>query len=445
MTNIAHQQCKLLPEDAVKLPHLHASPSLLARSWPSDTPLIALIGGTGLSSSWSRWSIIAPATGKRLTLDGPNSMVELRNNLKGGTDALLPNWIGYLAYELGHVIEPATADPPNSDWPLVDLFWCDQALVHDGETNTWWSIGNLKPPEVCIDFAQELSLREMHDDAGDAAFKEAVARTVAYIHEGDIFQANITRRFHAHVDGNIRDAVLSMLGDPGGYFGAWIEFPDDGRYLMSMSPELFLQLDGNSRAVMTRPMKGTRPEQDDPETLMQSEKDAAELHMIVDLMRNDLGRVCKFGSMEVLDPRKIERHPTVWQCVGEVQGVLRDDVGVVDLLEATFPAGSVTGAPKIRAMQIIHALEPSPRKAYCGAIGVLGRTSMLSVAIRTAMFSGTADPRHFSGEMEYSTGCGIVAESNPEEELRESEVKTHILSSFGNSGTNYAARSCSRC
>ncbi len=435
MTTLALQQFKLLPDDAVKLPHLHASPPLVARSWPSDVPLIALIAGQS-TSSWARWSIIAPATGKRLTLKGPKTMEELKANLEGGSTALLPNWIGFLGYELGHVIEPATAKSTKNKWPLVDLFWCDQALVHDGETDTWWSIGNLEPPELSIEFSQGISMSEIHDDAGDEAFKDAVKKTVGYIHAGDIFQANITRRFRAHVEGNIRDAALTMLGDPGGYFGAWLEFPNDGRYLMSMSPELFLQLDGNSRSVITRPMKGTRPEKDDPESLMRSEKDAAELHMIVDLMRNDLGRVCAYGSMEVLDPRKIERHPTVWQCVGEIQGTLRDDVSIGNLIEATVPAGSVTGAPKIRAMQIINELEPSPREAYCGTIGVLGPMTMLSVAIRTAMFSGSADPHHFKGEMEYSTGCGIVAESNPEDELRESEVKTHILSVFGKPDSN---------
>jgi len=435
MTKLVDQQFKLLPENAVPLPHLHASPSLVARSWPADVPVIALIAG-GTNASWSRWSIIAPATGKRLTLDGPTTMSELRKKLEvQGSDALLPNWIGYLGYELGHVIEPTTAELPKSDWPLVDLFWCDRALVHDGKSDSWWSVGNLEPPDLCIKFPSQFSMSALHDDAGDDAFIEAVHKTIGYIYEGDIFQANITRRFRCHVEGNIRDAALSMLGHPGGYFGAWLEFPNEERYLMSMSPELFLQLDGRSRSVITRPMKGTRSEQDDPETLMQSQKDAAELHMIVDLMRNDLGRCCKFGSMEVLDPRMIERHPTVWQCVGEVQGVLRDDATISDLIEATFPAGSVTGAPKIRAMQIINELEPSPRGPYCGAIGVLGAASMLSVAIRTAMFRGTADPRRFDGEMEYSTGCGIVAESIPEEELRESEVKTHILQTFGVSRT----------
>ncbi|MEE2912184.1 MAG: anthranilate synthase component I family protein [Planctomycetota bacterium] len=432
MTKLLTQQFKLLPDNAVELPYLDASPSLVARSWDKDVPLIALIGG-GETAPWSRWSIIAPATGKRLTLDGPDAMAQLKDNLETGSDTLLPNWIGYLGYELGHIIEPTAAGSKQNMWPLVDLFWCNEALVHDSETNTWWSIGDLEPPDLCIEFSTELVMRQIHDEAGNTAFKESVEKVVDYIHAGDIFQANITRRFHAQVEGNIRDAALSTLGDPGGFFGAWLEFPDDHRYLMSMSPELFLKLDGQTRSVITRPMKGTRPDYDDPANLMQSEKDAAELHMIVDLMRNDLGRVCQYGSMEVVDSRLIEKHPTVWQCVGEVKGQLRDTVTISDLIEATFPAGSITGAPKIRAMQIINDLERSPREAYCGAIGVLGPTSILSVAIRTAMFSGTCDPHHFKGNMEYSTGCGIVAESNAEDELRESEVKTHILSTFGKS------------
>ena len=193
-------------------------------------------------------------------------------------------------------------------------------------------------------------------------------------------------------------------------------------------------------------MKGTSPEHENPETLLDSSKDAAELHMIVDLVRNDLGRVCDFGTMEVSSARDIEQHPTVWQCVGEVRGKLRNDVTMCDVLEATFPAGSVTGAPKIRAMQIIQELERTPRGPYCGAIGILGQSSMLNVAIRTAMFQGTNNPTTFQGTLEYSTGCGIVAESTPESELEESEVKTHILQTLTASGTpTYAARSCSRC
>jgi len=430
MPKIVQQQFNVLPTNAVCVSDLHATPSQVVRSWARDEPLVALIAN-GTDERWSRWSIIAPATGRRLTLDGPNTMSELKRVIDSQCgSSLLPNWIGYLGYELGHVIEPRTAQFVASDWPLVDMIWCDRALVHDGSTNTWWSIGDIQPPTIHEHVLPTHVCSALTDSAGDAAFIAAVDKAIQYIHKGDIFQANITRRFRANIEGNIRSAALAQLDNLGGWFGAWLEFPSDGRYVMSMSPELFLQVNGRTREVLTRPMKGTRPDQDDPETLLQSVKDAAELHMIVDLMRNDLGRVCKYGSIEVCDARFIEHHPTVWQCVGEVMGVLRDDVTICDLIEATFPAGSVTGAPKIRAMQIIHELEPSPRGPYCGAIGVLGQSTMLNVAIRTAIFKGTNDPTNFSGVLEYSTGCGIVAESKSDAELLESEVKTHIIRGF---------------
>ncbi|HIN84800.1 MAG TPA: anthranilate synthase component I family protein [Phycisphaerales bacterium] len=429
----------MLPKDAKLLENLKATPTEVASSWNIDEPIIALIGN-GTHSKWSRWSIIAPATGKRLTLDGVDAVRELRNHLDRQTETtLLPNWIGYIGYEFGLAVEKNIADIPEQDWPLVDLIWCDKALVHDSATNTWWSIGELIPPEIRPHETENLDCTPLVDTNGDTAFTKAVQKTIDYIHAGDIFQANITRRYHATVNGDIRHSALSMLGEIGGWFGAWIEFPDSGRFLLSMSPELFLQVNGETKEIMTRPMKGTRPEHAAPEELLQSEKDAAELHMIVDLMRNDLGRVCEFGSIKVKEARSIEKHPTVWQCVGEIHGLLRNGTSICDVLEATFPAGSITGAPKIRAMQIIDELENEPRGPYCGAIGIVGCSSMLNVAIRTAMFVGSKNPVSFQGNMQYSTGCGIVAESDPASELEESEVKTHILRNF------YAALNCSRC
>ena len=417
----------MLPKDAIPLPHLKGTPAHIAAAWPIDLPLLALIGN-GTHDTWSRWSIIAPADGKRITLNDANAMEDLGVLLSNESNtSLLPNWIGYLGYELGYTIEPATGSLPTNEWPLVDLIWCDRALIHDAQSDSWWSIGGFNPPESCVPSFNSPVEITLKDTSGDEAFKNAVQQTVEYIHAGDIFQANITRRYSSEVQGNIRSTAVSMLSNPGGWFGAWIEFSSSGRFVMSMSPELFLQYDGDSRKIITRPMKGTRPEYDDPSLLIDSTKDAAELHMIVDLMRNDLGRVSEFGSIHVQHARMIEQHPTVWQCVGEVHGKVRNDVDTEQILRATFPAGSVTGAPKIRAMQIIRELEETPRGPYCGAIGVVGKSLMLNVAIRTALFQGTTDPLQFDGKMEYSTGCGIVAESIPESELLESKIKTHIL------------------
>jgi anthranilate/para-aminobenzoate synthase component I len=428
MTKVDSEQLNLLPENSVLLPNLMGSPSDVAKSWDSNEPIIALIANGG-DPKWARWSIIAPATGRRLTLGDSDTLIQLRERIESKNSvSLLPNWIGYIGYEFGLVTEPNIASIEKNEWPLIDLVWVDNALIHDNLTNKWWSVGDVKVPEIINKEDSLLTCSELHDSSGNSAFVSSVQKTIDYIHAGDIFQANITRRFNAEINGNIRNAALTLLGEHGGWFGAWIEFPDDGRFLLSMSPELFLKVNGESKEIVTRPMKGTRPEHDNPETLIGSEKDAAELHMIIDLMRNDLGRVCEFGSIEVSNSRKIERHPTVWQCVGEIHGLLRDEIDICDVLEATFPAGSITGAPKIRAMQIIDELEDSPRGPYCGAIGILGKSSMLSVGIRTALFSGNKDQTNFQGSMTYSTGCGIVADSDPQLELEESEVKTHIIS-----------------
>ena len=181
-----------------------------------------------------------------------------------------------------------------------------------------------------------------------------------------------------------------------------------------MSPELLLDVDGATRRVVTRPIKGTRPRRVDRRELIESEKDAAELHMIVDLMRNDLGRVCRYGSIRVPRARTIETHGRVHHGVGEVVGTLREGVGLGELLRATFPAGSVTGAPKIRAMQIIEELEPVTRGPYCGAMGFIsGDGSVrLNVAIRTAVVTGAV--------IDYAVGGGIVADSDPAAEYQES-------------------------
>ncbi len=417
----------MLPKDAKLLVDFKATPAQVADSWQTSQPIVALIGNES-QSKWSRWSIIAPADGKRLTLNNKHAINDLGLILKKqSNESILPNWIGYLSYELGYTIEPSSGTSHKGVWPLIDMVWCDRALIHDAKTNTWWSIGECEPPNLQPPSEVEPVWSNLKDDAGKEVFKAAVARTVDYIHAGDIFQANITRRFSSNVRGNIRSSAFSTLSYPGGWFGAWLEFPDDGRYIMSMSPELFLQYDGKSREIITRPMKGTRPECDNPQLLIDSQKDAAELHMIVDLMRNDLGRICEFGSIEVRHARTIEQHPTVWQCVGEICGKTKHGIQVDDILKATFPAGSITGAPKIRAMQIIQKLEPTPRGPYCGAIGIFGKSLMLNVAIRTALFHGNGSSQNFEGRMEYSTGCGIVAESDPEAELLESEVKTHIL------------------
>lgn len=192
--------------------------------------------------------------------------------------------------------------------------------------------------------------------------------------------------------------------------------------LVSNSPELFIRVwhDNGVRRIETRPIKGTRPRHPGMrEQLEASSKDQAELNMIVDLERNDLGRICRIGSVEVLGGRQIEEHPTVYHGAATVAGTLRDDVGLVEMLHAIFPGGSITGAPKIRAMQIINELEPEARGPYCGAIGYLDADGSMqfNIAIRTLLIRGN--------EIRVPVGGGIVADSQPAAEYEETLVKAH--------------------
>jgi len=195
---------------------------------------------------------------------------------------------------------------------------------------------------------------------------------------------------------------------------------------VSASPELFLRVRG--RRVETRPIKGTRPrgrnDEDDRrlrEELLVSDKDTAELNMIVDLERNDLGRVCSYGSVRVSEPRVLEQYPTVWHGVATVEGDLHARYDRIDLLKATFPGGSITGAPKIRSMEIIDELEPTRRSAYTGAVGCLGFDGgmNLNIVIRTFLMNGR--------DAFFQVGGGIVADSQVEDEYNETLHKARAL------------------
>jgi para-aminobenzoate synthetase component 1 len=263
------------------------------------------------------------------------------------------------------------------------------------------------------------------DLAGDQ-YKAMVRRTIDYIEAGDIYQANITQRFQASLHGAIDRFALYRalrLRNPA-TFAAFLEFDDIA--ILSSSPERFLKLaDGR---VETRPIKGTRPRgrsaAEDAALaaeLAASEKDRAENLMIVDLLRNDLSRVCRMGSVKVPVLWGLESYATVHHLVSVVTGEMLAGKNAVDLLRATFPGGSVTGAPKIRAMEIIAELEPNPRGPYCGAIGYLGFDGSMdsNIVIRTYCITGD--------QLTFQVGGGIVADSDPQAELEESLTKAKAL------------------
>jgi para-aminobenzoate synthetase component 1 len=264
-----------------------------------------------------------------------------------------------------------------------------------------------------VDDAEQIGLRSTFTHRG---YLTAVTRVREYILAGDIFQANLSQRFEAP----LREAPWPLYRrlreiNPAA-FGAYMDCGDF--QVLSVSPERFLRLSGTQ--VETRPIKGTRPRGLGPmhdamlgRVLSESDKDRAENVMIVDLLRNDLSRVCRPGSVRVPELFSLEHHPTVHHLVSTVVGELEPPADAVALVRATFPGGSITGAPKVRAMEIIAELEPTRRGVYCGSLGYLGADGEMdtSIAIRTCV---TTNDRVY-----FQAGGGIVADSDPEQEYRE--------------------------
>ena len=266
----------------------------------------------------------------------------------------------------------------------------------------------------------------LHSNFTRPAYCRAVERALEYIRAGHIYQVNLSQRFTAPMRGDVESLYDRLRAANPAPFAAFLDAGDF--QIVSASPERFLQFDPVTRRVETRPIKGTRrrgatPAEDEQlkAELIASEKDAAELVMIVDLERNDLGRVCDYGSVRVPDLRRVEAYPTVWHTVATVEGRLRPGATRADLLRAAFPGGSITGAPKIRSMQIIEELEALRRHVYCGAIGYLGFDGRmdLNIAIRTITVA--------NGQAYFHAGGGIVADSDPKEEYEETLHKARAL------------------
>jgi para-aminobenzoate synthetase component 1 len=367
---------------------------------------------------------------------------------------------GYLGYDWGLTLERLPA-PRLDDLGLDDvviglydwvLAWdhlagrawlisTGMAIVNPGgarararasQVKDWLASGSSRPPEpdgghtetpremapsypvAGEGWDQALDLRSSFPRSG---YLDAVSRVREYIYAGDIFQANLSQRFETPFPDNPWTFYERLRARNPAPFSAFFECP--GAAVLSTSPERFLRVTAEGH-VETRPIKGTRargvgPEHDAAlgQALTESVKDRAENLMIVDLMRNDLSRVCASGSVRVSELFALERYATVHHLVSTVVGTLEPDRDAFDLLRAAFPGGSITGAPKLRAMEIIAELEPSRRGVYCGSIGYWSVTGDVdtSIAIRTAVVRG--------GRIYFSAGGGIVADSDPEQEYRE--------------------------
>jgi aminodeoxychorismate synthase component I len=291
-----------------------------------------------------------------------------------------------------------------------------EMLVHVHERGEWWETGTLS--EALRETAAEpVEIGPFAAGMSHDAYLAAVRRAQEWIAAGDIYQVNLSQRFSAPVTGGSLFPLYERLREASpAPMAAWLSLA--GTEVLCSSPETFLKLSG--RGIETRPIKGTRPRHAEAEAdrrsayeLQTSAKEIAELVMITDLLRNDLGQVCEFGSVRVAEMLKLETLEQVHHLVSTVTGTLREGVDALDALAACHPGGSITGAPKKRAMEIIEALETRPRGIYCGAIGWLGFNgeSQFNIAIRTLVRRGDT--------LSYDVGGGIVADSDPELEYQE--------------------------
>ncbi len=291
-----------------------------------------------------------------------------------------------------------------------------EMLIHCHDDHTWWETGSLSD---CLRGNTDVggSIGGFTASTCRENFVSSVRRAKDWIAAGDIYQVNLSHAFEAPVSGGSLFGLYEKLRDASpAPMASYLNL--DGREILCSSPETFLKISG--RGIETRPIKGTRPRFSDPDEdrrsayeLQTSAKEISELVMITDLLRNDLGQVCEFGSVAVAEMLQLETLAQVHHLVSTVTGTLRPEIDTVDALAACFPGGSITGAPKKRAMEIIRELEDSPRGIYCGAIGWLGFNgeSSLNIAIRTLVRSGD--------KLVYQVGAGIVADSDPEKEYEE--------------------------
>jgi para-aminobenzoate synthetase component 1 len=306
----------------------------------------------------------------------------------------------------------------------------------DGGVGTWAVVADFEGSVVCARFDDDRPATPWKgapwigpprdawtSSLDEAAFKKGVTTIRDAIGRGDVYQVNLCRVLRAPAP---RDADVAALGaalaegNPAP-FSAVVRLPDQDVHVASASPELFLRRDGD--VVVSQPIKGTAAAIDGF-----LDKDYAENVMIVDLVRNDLGRACEFGSVDVPSLCAVEPHPGLFHLVSTVQGRLRRDCGWADLFAATFPPGSVTGAPKLAALDMIAALEPVARGPYCGAIGWVDaerHAGELNVGIRTFWLA--------DGEIRFGTGGGITWDSTPDGEWEETDLKARRLLSVASS------------
>ena len=435
----------------------------------SALPLPSILGGnTAQTGRFSYWAA-EPIDVFEHRLGQPQPLERLASALSKyripeGTQYNWPQamfcggWVGYFSYDLSRYIERlpvTTVDDLNM--PLIRLSFYDRVIAYDQQAQCWWLVAlhlsndtqdvhsklsvlrdhlsraqRVKlslPTPGAID---DIDMRSVTSNMSKTDYLQALARIRAYIYAGDTYQINFSQRFSLPFDKGASTLFhWQNTYNPSAY-AAYLHWPEAS--IVSASPEMFLTVTAGQ--ISTTPIKGTRPRLIDRtgtdvditktnqaayKDLLHSEKEQAELNMIVDLERNDLARVCVPGTRHVVQARSIATFPTVFHAIATVSGSLRPCTSLVDILRATFPGGSITGAPKIRSMEIIDECEPHARGVYTGSIGFVGINGnvCLNIAIRTIIISDSV--------AYVQAGGGIVADSDPNAEYHETITKARAL------------------
>jgi anthranilate synthase component 1 len=412
-----------------------------------------LLQSTATESALGRYDILLAFPGRQLTADSAGTSAVFLETLDAWwqveraecCDSALPfhgGWFVYLGYELAAEIEPTLTLPPDTVLPRAFAVRCPAALIRDHKENRTFAVCE-KSVAACIGImhadlkvAAAASNQDMPISAKIGAairavseedprrYLRAVDRAKQYIAAGDVFQANLSRGWSFEVQLSAAEIYTRLARTNPAPFAGCARWGD--RWILSSSPERLLSIrDG---IASTRPIAGTRPRSTEmaqdlklSTELIANQKERAEHIMLIDLERNDLGRICEPGSVEVNEMMVLESYAHVHHIVSNVRGRLRPEVTPGMAIRAVFPGGTITGCPKVRCMEIIAELEDSPRGAYTGSFGYLNLDGSmdLNILIRTMVLHASA--------LQLRAGAGIVADSEPESELDETRAKARGL------------------
>ncbi len=380
----------------------------------------------------------------RLNFDDEIDSVDYLPHFWGG-------WVGVMGYELAGIFEdlPAKKNEPFG-FPDLYMIQVDRLLVYDHKEKILKYIVSKEKPGEYSELVEEVqnfwkriekiltrssimtkmptptekNSNGLKPNISKKEYVESVQRAKNYIEEGDIYQANLSQRFETSYKGDPFDLFLRLRSVNPSPFSGYLKFNDFT--IVSSSPERLIKIE--NRAVETRPIAGTRPRSNDPgidkslsAELLLNEKERAEHLMLVDLERNDLGRICKTGTVRVSELMFLEKYSHVSHIVSNIKGELRPEVSVKDILRAVFPGGTITGCPKVRCMEIINELEIEGRGPYCGSFGYIGFSGYmdLNIIIRSILLK--------NGRACFNVGAGIVADSSPEKEYLETLDKAQAM------------------